>query len=40
VFALAAGLASLTGINLPLFPICLVIVGASLMLKRLVSQRA
>lgn len=40
VFALAAGLGDLTGIKLPLFPICLVIVGASLILKPLVSQKA
>jgi hypothetical protein len=40
VFALAAGLGDFTGIKLPLFPICLVIVGATLILKPLVSQRA
>jgi hypothetical protein len=40
VFALAAGLGSLTGINSPLFPICLVIIGAGLVLKPLVFQRA
>ncbi len=40
VFALAAGLGELTGIKLPLFPICLVLVGASLILKPLVFQRA
>jgi hypothetical protein len=40
VLALAAGLGGLTGINLPLFPICLVIIGAGLVLKPLVSQRA
>jgi hypothetical protein len=40
VLALAAGLGDLTGVKLPLFPICLVIVGASLILKPLVSQKA
>ena len=40
VLALAAGLGDLTGIKLPVFPICLVIVGASLILKPLVFQRA
>jgi len=40
VFALAAGLGEFTGIELPLFPICLVIVGATLILKPLISQRA
>ena len=40
VLALAAGLGDFTGINLPLFPICLVIIGATLILKPLVSQRA
>ena len=38
--ALAAGLGDLTGVKLPLFPICLVIVGASLILKPFVSQKA
>lgn len=40
VLALAAGLGDFTGINLPLFPICLVIIGATLILKPLMSQRA
>lgn len=40
VLALLAGLGDFTGIKLPLFPICLVIVGATLILKPLVSQRA
>ena len=40
VFALVAGLGDFTGIKLPLFPICLVIVGATLILKPLVLQRA
>ena len=40
VLALVAGLGDFTGINLPLFPMCLVIVGATLILKPLVSQRA
>jgi hypothetical protein len=39
VLALAAGLGALTGINLPLFPICLVIIGAGLVLKPLIFQR-
>ena len=34
VLALGAGLGDFTGINLPLFPICLVIIGATLILKR------
>jgi hypothetical protein len=38
VLAMAAGLGGLTGINLPLFPICLVIIGAGLVLKPLVSK--
>jgi hypothetical protein len=38
--ALAAGLGDLTGIDLPLFPICLVIIGAALILRPLISQRA
>jgi hypothetical protein len=33
-------LGDFTGIKLPLFPICLVIVGATLILKPLVSERA
>ncbi len=40
VLALAAGLADFTGITLPLFPICLMLVGLSLILKPLMSQRA
>jgi hypothetical protein len=40
VFALAAGLADLTGVKLPLFAICLIVVGASLIVKPLISQRA
>jgi hypothetical protein len=40
VFALAAGLGYFTGVQLPLFPICLVIIGATLILKPLVSQHA
>ena len=40
VLALVAGLGDFTGIRLPLFPICLVIIGATLILKPLVSQRA
>lgn len=38
--ALAAGLAGLIGITLPLFPMTLVIIGAALILKPLVSQSA
>jgi hypothetical protein len=41
VLALVAGLGDFTaGINLPLFPICLGIIGATLILKPLMSQRA
>ncbi len=40
VLALSAGLADFTGVKVPLFPICLVIVGAALILKPLLSQRA
>ena len=40
VLALVAGLGHFTGINVPLFPICLVIIGATLILKPLMSQRA
>ena len=40
VFALAAGLGELNGIKPPLFPICLLLVGATLILKRLVSAKA
>lgn len=39
VLALVAGLGDATGIRLPLFPIFLVIVGTSLILKPLLSQR-
>ena len=39
VLTLTAGLGDLTGIKLPLFPICLVIVGTALILKPLVSER-
>ncbi len=37
--ALAAGLGGLTGIDAPLFPICLLLAGASLILKPLFSVR-
>ncbi len=40
VLALAAGLGDLTGINLPLFPICLLLAGGTLILKPLVSAKA
>ena len=40
VLALAAGLGDFTGITLPVFPICLVIIGAVLILKPLVSHHA
>ena len=40
IFALAAGLGTYTGVNLPLFPICLVIIGTGLVLRPLFSQRA
>ena len=39
-FALAAGLGDFTGVKLPLFPICLVIIGAILILKPVISQKA
>lgn len=38
--ALAAGLGDVIGIRLPLFPICLVIIGVALIVKPLVTQRA
>jgi hypothetical protein len=38
--ALAAGLSELIGIKLPLFAICLVVIGAGMVLKPFVSQRA
>ncbi len=40
LLALAAGLGDLTGIRLPLFPICLLLVGAILILKPLVSEKS
>ena len=40
VFALAAGFGDFSGIKLPLFPICLVVIGVTLILKPLVSQKA
>ena len=40
ILAMAAGVGEFTGIKLPLFPICLVIVGLSLIARPLVSQRA
>jgi hypothetical protein len=40
VLALVAGLGDFTGIAIPLFPICLVIIGATLILKPLVFERA
>ena len=40
VVAFAAGLGDFVGIKLPLFPICLVVIGVTLILKPLVSQRA
>lgn len=39
-FALAAGLGDMSGIKLPLFPICLVIIGAALIVRPLVEQKA
>lgn len=38
--ALIAGLGHYTGINVPLFPVCLVVIGLALIVKPLVSQRA
>jgi hypothetical protein len=40
VLALAAGLSELIGIKLPLFAICLVVIGASMLFRPFVSQRA
>lgn len=40
ILALAAGLGDFVGVRLPLFPICLVLLGVSLILKPLLSQRA
>ena len=40
VLALLAGVGQLTGVKLPLFPICLVIVGLSLILRPLFLQKA
>lgn len=39
VLALAAGLGALAGIDLPLFPICLVIIGVGLLLGTVTPQR-
>ena len=39
-FALVAGLSALAGISVPLFPICLVIVGVALVLRTVASVRA
>ena len=40
VVALAAGVGELTGIRLPLFPICLILVGIGLVLKPLIAEEA
>lgn len=40
VLALVAGIGDYTGIKVPLFPICLVVIGVALILRPLVSQRA
>ena len=40
VLALAAGLGELLGVKLPLFAICLVAIGAWMVVKPFVSQRA
>ncbi len=40
VLALAAGLGDLTGVKLPVFPICLLVLGAILILKPPVSTKA
>src|SRR5690349_4023455 len=40
VLALAAGLGDVTGIKLPLFPICLIVLGAALILRPLITHRA
>ena len=39
-FALIAGLSALAGINVPLFPICLVIIGVGLVLRTVASEHA
>lgn len=39
VIALAAGLGDFVGIKLPLFPICLVILGVALIVRPLISQK-
>jgi hypothetical protein len=39
IFALAGGLGDLTGIDVPLFPICLLLVGATLILKPLIPVK-
>lgn len=39
-FALVAGLSAAAGINVPLFPICLVIVGVALVLRTIASEHA
>jgi len=39
VLALAAGLSELLGIKLPLFAICLVVLGLGMLLKPLLSQK-
>ncbi len=39
VLALMAGLSELIGIKLPLFAICLVVLGAAMVLKHLVSTK-
>jgi hypothetical protein len=39
-FALVAGLSAVAGINVPLFPICLVIVGVALVLRTVTSEHA
>jgi hypothetical protein len=40
VLSPVAGLGDFTGIAIPLFPTCLVIIGATLIVKPLVSERA
>lgn len=40
VLALAAGLADMSGMKLPFFPICLIVIGIALVLKPLVSEKA
>ena len=39
ILALAAGVGELTGVKLPLFPIFLVVIGAGLVLKPLMSEK-